>query len=391
MQTRGSLSGGSKSPTGQEDRDDSAGGPQTTGVEGMSVVAESTAYTGQIPAEFCNESGADGRAPTSRIDTTSSPKDGPTETAARTRSETAAARVVSGPQFEVPQGTAGEETPIHTPSTPSRQQQMPNGIHPLSPEDEIDSRECASPLVIAADASLVDGLRALLVHHLKRSVGSEVVSLSTSQAELLEHHLSRLASYAQKIVHTLAFATRFLTTKQNGEGENGQMDGYYPSGGNNPHWRADGGQNAHAQPPPPEPKVPKKSLKLSDDEILDIYKNAQVEAAIEADWRGIQGPTRTAYSDGDGTSRSGNSLHPTTASGSRGGDQEYLKIFSRALQEPGRSPRALTAEILDPSKGVVCCHPNVPVPTMLHGGAGKHSGPLRDSTGASSSERYGHR
>jgi len=413
MQSRGSLTTSSNPIAGQEAPGDSAGGPPTTGVESMSVVAESTAYTGHIPAALENESGVDRGAPTSGKDIKSVANNNLADTVARTRNHTMdsadsggghatgskatrSARTNSGRQSDdVPQGTAREgESPLRTPMTPSCQQRMENGMVPLSPPDEIDSRDCAPPLVIAADASLVDGLRALLVHHLKRSVGSEVVSLSTSQAELLEHHLSRLASYAQKIVHTLAFATRFLTTKQNGEGENSQMDGpYYSSGGNNPHWRPDGGQNTqHPQQPPPEPKVPRKSLKLSDDEILNIYKNAQVEAAIEADWRGIQGPTRMAYVDGDGTSRSGNSMNPSTVSDSRGGDQQYVKIFSRALQEPGRSPRALTAEILDPSKGVVCCHPgHVPVPTILNGGAGKHSPPLHDSTGASSSERYGQR
>lgn len=377
MQSLGSLTAGSDPSSDQEARGSST--QPAAGVESMSVVAESTAYTGGIPAEVGNEprgetgDSADKQATGSKL--------------ARS------ARVHSGRQVEgVPQGTASEgDEALHTPTTPSAQQSGETGAVPVSPADEIDSRNCASPLVIASDAPLVDGLRALLVHHLKKSVGSDVVSLSTSQAELLEHHLSRLASYAQKIVHTLAFATRFLTSKQNEEGETGQADGsYYPSGGSNAHWRKDGGQsNQHQQQHPPEPKAPKKSLKLSDDEILNIYKNAQVEAAIEADWRGIQGPTRAS---GDGTNRSGRAMPSATVPDARGGDQEYLKIFSRALQEPGRSPRALTAEILDPSKGVVCCHPNVPVPTLLNaGGAGSHRPPLHDSTGASSSERYGHR
>mmetsp|Transcript_81260 Transcript_81260/g.134269 ORF Transcript_81260/g.134269 Transcript_81260/m.134269 type:complete len:211 (-) Transcript_81260:12-644(-) len=36
------------------------------------------------------------------------------------------------------------------------------------------------PLVIQAEATLVEGLRALLVHHLKRSVGTNIISLSAS-------------------------------------------------------------------------------------------------------------------------------------------------------------------------------------------------------------------
>jgi len=212
------------------------------------------------------------------------------------------------------------------------------------------------------------------VHHLKRSVGANVVSLSASQAELLEHHLGRLASYAQKIVHTLAFATRFLS-KQNegGDGYPSDPHGFAAGGGpaHNPQYRPDdahGPRGATAmQPAPQEPKVPRKSLKLSDDEILNIYRNAQTEAAIEADWRGIEGPAnvRQGFIESNGTNRSGASPSPAVTSGEHGGsgDREYLKMLSRALQEPGRSPRALTAEILDPTKGAVCCRP-LP-PTML--------------------------
>jgi hypothetical protein len=123
---------------------------------------------------------------------------------------------------------------------------------------------------------------------------------------------------------------------------------------------------------------------------LNIYKSAQVEAAIEADWRGIQEPNHSRYNDGSSSNRSRDFMNPSTIPDPRGGDQEYLKIFSRALQEPGRSPRALTAEILDPSKGVVCCRPGGPVSTILNGGAGKNSHRPHGSTGASSSERYGH-
>jgi hypothetical protein len=126
----------------------------------------------------------------------------------------------------------------------------------------------------------------------------------------------------------------------------------------------------------PEQKVPRKSLKLSDDEILGIYHSAQVEAAIEADWRGISGPA-VPGSGGEGPARSARSA----ASQAQGGDQEYLRMLSRALQEPGRSPRALTAEILDPSKGAVCCHPGVP--GMMHSGAGIHSPALPGTAGSS--------
>jgi len=259
--------------------------------------------------------------------------------------------------------------------------------------------EAPQPLIIAPDASLVDGLRALLVHHLKRSVGSNMVSLSASQAELLEHHLARLASYAQKIVHTLAFATRFLS-KQN-DGPDGYPNNpqqfspgpagaphnqqYRPGEGNGSH-PAVGGQPQADQGPP---KPPRKSLKLSDDEILNIYRNAQVEAAIEADWRGIEGPAAKArsWSDGEGTTRSGTgSAPPAGAQEAQGEDREYLRMLSRALQEPGRSPRALTAEILDPSKGTVCCAPGRPMTMTRPAG----SSGLPSATNSHRNDQPGH-
>lgn len=237
----------------------------------------------------------------------------------------------------------------------------------MTPHDDGD-RGVPAPLIIPQDATLVDGLRALLVHHLKRSIGSDMVSLSASQAELLEHHLARLASYAQKIVHTLAFATRFLSKQSDcpdGFPSNPQeFAGAGASRSPISHHRHDEGNGASsAADVQPEPKAPRKNLKLSDDEILSIYRSAQAEAAIEADWRGVEGPAPigqgySAEGD-DGTNRSGgpSPAPPDDTPELSGGDREYLKMLSRALQEPGGDPRALTAEILDPSSGVVCCRP----------------------------------
>mmetsp|Transcript_111609 Transcript_111609/g.279479 ORF Transcript_111609/g.279479 Transcript_111609/m.279479 type:complete len:496 (+) Transcript_111609:97-1584(+) len=235
-----------------------------------------------------------------------------------------------------------------------------------------------APLVIQADASLVDGLRALLVHHLKRSVGSNVVNLSASQVELLEHHLARLASYATKIVHTLAFATRFLS-KQRIEGEGGEpADSPESVGVGGPSGEAPrtvGGSAAAAggassggsasRPPLPavvEPKPARKALKLNDCEILSLYKSAQAEAAIEADWRGIPGPG-LSRANSTCTSRSpasiGTPAGDVASTPKDAADQEYLRMLSRAMQQPGRSPRAFTAEILDPAKDAMCCAPRV--------------------------------
>lgn len=235
--------------------------------------------------------------------------------------------------------------------------------------DEDCDSEAASdgPLVIQADASLIDGLRALLVHHLKRSVGANIVNLSASQAELLEHHLARLASYATKIVHTLAFATRFLS-KHNGEQDTSPASADPAHAG---HCAANAGgaqafaPGARPPAPPAEPRPPKKALKLNDDEILSLYQSAQMEAGIEADWRGISAPRNDRSFDGRQSSS-----HRSMWSGSpaakesdidKSGDQEYLRMLSRAMQQPGRSPRTFTAEILDPSKDVnaLCCAPRL--------------------------------
>lgn len=230
-------------------------------------------------------------------------------------------------------------------------------LPPMSPE--CGGEVAQSPLVIPADASLVDGLRALLVHHLKRSVGSNIVSLSASQAELLEHHLARLASYAQKIVHTLAFATRFLS-KSHFEGDTGEPETPHPDEGVRPN----GASMAAERPPSADQRQPRKALKLNDDEILSLYRSAQMEAAIEADWRGIHaGPTPSRVaSDGGFTSRSNDQSLGAPEAGPYAkddGDQEYLRMLSRALQQPGRSPRAMTAELLDASKGALCCQPRI--------------------------------
>mmetsp|Transcript_117073 Transcript_117073/g.278104 ORF Transcript_117073/g.278104 Transcript_117073/m.278104 type:complete len:325 (-) Transcript_117073:93-1067(-) len=197
---------------------------------------------------------------------------------------------------------------------------------------------CGSDVHIPASASLLDGLRMLLVHHLRSSAGTEHINLTTGQAELLEHHLSRLASYAQKIVHTLAFATRFLSREEQSQGSQGES----PS--------------AEADAAPPgggeESAEPKRStLKLKDRELLQIYRQAQMEACREADWRGLETPRTTARSE---------SAHSDSSQGSRlfvkqGEDAELLRAISRAMRQPGRTPEALAAEIVDTSSGARCC------------------------------------
>merc|ERR1719215_127421 len=126
---------------------------------------------------------------------------------------------------------------------------------------------------------------------------------------------------------------------------------------------ASGGSVA-SRPPLPnaaEAKPTRKALKLNDDEILSLYRSAQADAAIEADWRGIQGPG-LSRADSICTSRSPASMGTPggdAAATPNDADQEYLRMLSRAMQQPGRSPRAFTAEIMDPAKDAMCCQPRV--------------------------------
>jgi len=217
-------------------------------------------------------------------------------------------------------------------------------------DQEHQSAEVA-PLVIPADAPLSDGLRALMVHHLKRAVGSDTISLTGGQAELLEHHLARLASYAQKIVHTLAFATRFLTSDATPEpsGEQAEAD----REGNS---RSASRENYEEPPEPPAPRPPA-VLKLKDRDILDIYRSAQLEASKEADWRGIVG----APSEGGSSSRSVPSgvdnamatAFATQGTANQGDDVLFLREVSRVMQQPGRTPEAFAAEIIEPAGNVL--------------------------------------
>lgn len=236
--------------------------------------------------------------------------------------------------------------------------------------DEQSTAASESPLFIPAEATLQDGLRALLVHHLKRSVGTGNISLTTGQADLLEHHMARLASYAQKIVHTLAFATRFLMNDQNALGE-GMVDAE-----SSPRYASssqDGEQcsthREECQPAIVREPVRKTTLKLRDQEILDLYRSAQQEASKEADWRGIKGPEVTpgSPSEGGSTARSEGSMAARFSTQktvvSTAEDLEFLGQVSRAMQQPGRTPETFAAEMLDshrssPSSPAWCQSPH---------------------------------
>lgn len=290
-----------------------------------------------------------------------------------------------------PLPTAGGDGAVASESLRSREVAVAEpSIFPLA-ESTLDDQL----LVIPPDAPLVDGLRILLVHHLKRSVGTTVISLSASQAELLEHHLSRLASYAQKIVHTLAFATRFLSKHHLEGDQNETMDATHIDNFARSGMAAEGYSGAAPQVSAVEmQRPPKRSLKLNDDEIMSLFRNAQAEAAIEADWRGIPGPvakvlSNTGHAPGSNESLPGTSntsgfaeradCHMGAAAfagvgganlnsdatkqlvlDDRREDQEYLRLISRALQKSGRSPQVVAAEVVEPLNRAACCRPSVP-------------------------------
>lgn len=224
--------------------------------------------------------------------------------------------------------------------------------------DSDEDVEALKPIVIRADAPLIEGLRTLLVHHLKRSLASDTISLTSSQAELLEHHLSRLVSYAQKIVHTLAFATRFLAPEEK-ESE--------------PRAEAPSEIQDSARSPPPDTtrshnsqqSGAKKALRLNDDEILSLYRSAQNEAQKEADWRGLgelpSSRTLSAASDGhghDSTVRSADKAAGDSVSERRlAANREYIHMLSKAMQSRGP---AVASELVDATPKGLCCGPQRP-------------------------------
>jgi len=100
---------------------------------------------------------------------------------------------------------------------------------------------------------------------------------------------------------------------------------------------------------------------------------------MEADWRGISGVamSRDSASSGGGVdswsgAASGSGTPAREAHVSRDPEsEEYLRMLSRAMQQPGRSPRAFTAQILDPQKEAACCQPHVHDTSLTLAAVGK--------------------
>ncbi|CAK9105554.1 Putative fucosyltransferase [Durusdinium trenchii] len=202
-------------------------------------------------------------------------------------------------------------------------------------------------VLIPSGASLLEGLRLLLVHHLRSSAGSDQINLTAGQAELLEHHLERLSSYAQKIVHTLAFATRFLPQdRSEGDREAHEVEvrsEVSRGGASDPRPRHDVDVKVAAAPK-------RSTLRLKDRELLQIYRGAQMEACLEADWRGLVTPRTTARSDMSLYSDS--STRPESLTGDD--RARVLRTLSEAMRAPGRTPSVLAAEIVETSQDTGC-------------------------------------
>ena len=128
---------------------------------------------------------------------------------------------------------------------------------------DIRSESCETDhdcLCIPFDASLLDGVRLLVLHHLAKGV-EDPTAMTPSQKQLFERHVSQLAGYAEQLKQTLLISPPLI---------GGVLQ--------------EPGRDASSSSCPSEAPRP---LKLRDSELLDIYRVAQQEAGKEADWRGL--------------------------------------------------------------------------------------------------------
>jgi len=267
-------------------------------------------------------------------------------------------------------------------------------------------------------ASTEDELRTLLVRLLarSRSVGwshGPFEELTQAQADVLQRHLSTLTPYVEKIVLALTFAERFpFPSRQTACAPAFSSDGRTrPKSLSNTMWangasgrRLDvdehssptsfGGQvlqragaaqqaerrsehqqlaeaaqqlrglqpakRASSQPPHTQRRV----MELSDDEILNLYRSAQDEAQMEADWRGITGPLAPEGPDDEsiaGWSVSTLGLGPSVSarptSSAQSSERDYLRLISSALRDAHHRDVIVASELAaGPPTGTVCCY-----------------------------------
>jgi len=217
------------------------------------------------------------------------------------------------------------------------------------------------------DDPLIDDLRALLIDHLRRSVAIPVSPPDQLllHKQLLDEHANKLAVVANEAVQAIAAAIEESNANVNEGGEDTNSRGedatsWTSTVDSQSQDAISAGLEAvkrmrRARQPPPQASS-RKALHLSDEEIMALYRVAQEEAEIEADWRGLQSPVTTRSS----------LLHPGRASkasdagpqdvnissGLEGGDDTVcLRMVSRALQESQAQVRrgsiVTPSEILD--------------------------------------------
>ena len=123
-------------------------------------------------------------------------------------------------------------------------------------------QEC---LCIPADASLLEGVRLLVWHHLGKSLGE--TALTPKQKQLVERHVLHLTRYAERLKQTILSTMVF---------DHGQGTDVQESLEQDVSFAASSSTGT-------EPR----QVRLRDSELLEIYRNAQAEAGREADWRGL--------------------------------------------------------------------------------------------------------
>lgn len=132
---------------------------------------------------------------------------------------------MEAPELPMPRLPFAPCNPSTSPKTTVATEDRPPFGHE-GPGSPSVSTDVGDELRIPAQASMIDGLRLLLLHHLRDP-------LSPAQMELLERHLGQLASYAEKLVQLLQ-----------------RMRAPAPTGAR---------------------------LKLKDEDLLEIYRSAQDE------------------------------------------------------------------------------------------------------------------
>jgi len=206
-----------------------------------------------------------------------------------------------------------------------------------------------SPLIIPYDASLSEGLRLLIMHHLPRC-NTKTDSLSANELSLLQCHLPRLAQSAQRIINSLSVGARVGVLSSDPSGSclqsdvRDEVDLHSKISGNTfPKRKHASFQDCSGVTE--SRRHPCKSLRLTEDEIMKLYTAAQDEAAREIDWRGVQW-------QGDGTftgSKCTSSL-PLTDDKHRCMPPEmcessFFRVIGRAIESTSRSPSSIAAQV----------------------------------------------